>query len=129
MKKYLFLILIGLANQGVAHDFGSQLGSDVSSTDYLRISCDSLADKVHLEISSSQLAGAPIVSAQIFKENKAKNISSQGLNSIDFQGGGGVYDVTVNKNKTGVAAYALVYHCEDANREHTETGLDEIQNQ
>ena len=129
MRKILFLTLISFSCQSFSHDFSSQLGNDISSTDYIYISCDSLTDKVHIEISSSKSSGSPIISAQIFKEIHAKNITTQGTNSVDFQGGGGAYEMTINKNKTGVVNYALIYHCEDANGEHTETELFEKQNQ
>lgn len=129
MRKILFLTLISFSCRSFSHDFSSQLGNDVSSTDYIYISCDSLTDKVHIEISGSKSSGSPIISAQIFKETHAKNITTQGTNSVDFQGGGGAYEMTINKNKTGVVNYALIYHCEDANGEHTETELFEKQNQ
>lgn len=129
MKNFLFLVLLSLSSNSFAHDFSSQLGNDISSTDYIYISCDNLTDKIHIEISGSKTVGTPIISAQIFKDSQAKNITSQGNNSVDFQGGGGAYQMTINKNKTGVVYYALVYHCEDANGEHTETDLNELQNQ
>lgn len=129
MKNFLFLVLLSLSSNSFAHDFSSQLGNDISSTDYIYISCDNLTDKIHIEISGSKTVGTPIISAQIFKDSQAKNITSQGNNSVDFQGGGGAYQMTINKNKTGVVNYALVYHCEDANGEHTETDLNELQNQ
>jgi hypothetical protein len=136
MKKFLFLALLSLSSNSFAHDFSSQLGdpksceaNDISCTDYIYISCDNLTDKVHIEISGSKSVTAPIISAQIFKDSQAKNITTQGTSSVDFQGGGGAYKMTINKNKTGVVNYALVYHCEDANGEHTETDLNELQNQ
>ena len=129
MKKFLFLALLSLSSHSFAHDFSSQLGNDISSTDYIYISCDNLTDKAHIEISGNKSAGAPIISAQIFKNSQAKNITTQGTNSVDFQGGGGAYEMTINKNKIGVVNYSLVYHCEDANGEHTETELFERQNQ
>jgi hypothetical protein len=129
MKNFLFLALLSLSSISFAHDFSSQLGNDISSTDYIYISCDNLADKIHVEISGNKLAGSPIISAQIFKDTKAKNITSQGNNIVDFQGGGGAYQMTINKNKIGMVNYTLIYHCEDANGEHTETDLNELQNQ
>lgn len=129
MKQILFLMLVSLSSKSFAHDFSSQLGNDISSTDHLNISCDSLTDKAHIEISGSKAVGSPIISAQIFKDTQAKNITSQGMSSVDFQGGGGGYEMTINKNKTGIVNYALVYHCQDANGEHTETDLNELQNQ
>ena len=129
MKKFLFLALLSLSSNSFAHDFSSQLGNDISSTDYIYISCDNLTDKVHIEISGNKSAGTPVISAQVFKDSQAKNITTHGTNSIDFQGGGGAYEMTINKNKIGVVSYSLVYHCEDANGEHTETELFEKQNQ
>ena len=136
MKNFLFLALLSLSSNSFAHDFSSQLGdpksceaNDISCTDYIYISCDNLTDKVHIEISGNKSAGSPIISAQIFKDTKAKNITSQGNNIVDFQGGGGAYQMTINKNKIGMVNYTLVYHCEDANGEHTETDLNELQNQ
>jgi hypothetical protein len=132
MKHFLFLILTSMSFSSFAHDYGSQLGSDISATDYLYISCDDLTDKVHLEISSGSSASAPIISAQIFKDSKAATIITKGAtgaNTIDFQRGGGAYMMTISKNATGIVNYALVYHCEDANGNHTETGLDILQEQ
>ena len=129
MKKILFLMLISLSFNSFSHDFSSQLGNDISSTDHLYISCDNFTDKAHIEISSSKSTSAPIISAQIFKDTQAKNITSQGMSSTDIQGGGGGYEMTINKNKIGIVNYALVYHCQDANGEHTETDLNELQNQ
>ena len=129
MKNFLFLALISLSSNGFAHDFSSRLSNDISSTDYIDISCDNLTDKIHIEISGNKSAGAPIISAQIFKDSKAKNITSQGASRVDFQGGGGAYNMTINKNKIGEVNYTLVYHCEDANGDHTETDLNELQNQ
>ncbi len=129
MKKFLFLALLSLSSKSFAHEFSSQLGNDISSTDYIYISCDNLTDKVHIEISGNKSASSPIISAQIFKDFQAKNITTQGTSSVDFQGGGGVYNMTVNKNKIGVVNYALVYHCEDSNGEHTETDLNQLQDQ
>lgn len=129
MKNFLFLALISLSSNGFAHDFSSRLSNDISSTDYIDISCDNLTDKIHIEISGNKSAGAPIISAQIFKDSKAKNITSQGASRVDFQGGGGAYNMTINKNKIGEVNYTLVYHCEDANGDHTETDLNAKQNQ
>ena len=139
MKNFLFLALISLSSNGFAHDFSSRLSgskpedsckpNDVSCTDYIDISCDNLTDKIHIEISGNKSAGAPIISAQIFKDSKAKNITTQGTSRVDFQGGGGAYNMTINRNKIGEVNYALVYHCEDANGDHTETELKELQNQ
>ncbi len=132
MKHFLFLILTSMSFNSFAHDYGSQLGNDISSTDYLYISCDDLTDKVHLEISSGTSVSAPVVSAQIFKNSKAVNIITKGAtgtNTVNFQSGGGAYMMTINKNALGVVNYALVYHCEDANGNHTETGLDVLQEQ
>ena len=103
MKNFLFLALLSLSSKSFAHDFSSQLGNDISSTDYIYISCDNLADKIHVELSGNKSAGSPIISAQIFKDTKAKNITSQGNNIVDFQGGGGAYQMTINKNKTAIA--------------------------
>ncbi|MEN9896776.1 MAG: hypothetical protein RLZZ66_425 [Pseudomonadota bacterium] len=129
MKNFLFLALISLSSNGFAHDFSSRLSNDISSTDYINISCDNLTDKIHIEISGNKSADAPIISAQIFKDSKAKNITTQGASRVDFQGGGGAYNMTINKNKIGEVNYTLVYHCEDANGDHTETDLNELQNQ
>lgn len=129
MKNFLFLALISLSSNGFAHDFSSRLSNDISSTDYIDISCDNLTDKIHIEISGNKSADAPIISAQIFKDSKAKNITTQGASRVDFQGGGGAYNMTINKNKIGEVNYLLVYHCEDANGDHTETDLNELQNQ
>ena len=129
MKNFLFLVLLSLSSNSFAHDFSSQLGNDISSTDYIYISCDNLTDKVHIEISGSKTVGNPIISAQIFKDSQAKNITTHGTNSVDFQGGGGAYEMMINKNKTGVVNYALVYHCENTEGGHTETDLNELQNQ
>ena len=129
MKNFLFLALISLSSNGFAHDFSSRLSNDISSTDYINISCDNLTDKIHIEISGNKSADAPIISAQIFKDSKAKNITTQGTSRVDFQGGGGAYNMTINKNKIGEVNYTLVYHCEDANGDHTETELKELQNQ
>ena len=129
MKNFLFLALISLSSNGFAHDFSSRLSNDISSTDYIDISCDNLTDKIHIEISGNKSADAPIISAQIFKDSKAKNITTQGASRVDFQGGGGAYNMTINKNKIGEVNYTLVYHCEDANGDHTETDLNELQNQ
>jgi hypothetical protein len=129
MKNFLFLALISLSSNGFAHDFSSRLSNDISSTDYIDISCDNLTDKIHIEISGNKSAGAPIISAQIFKDSKAKNITTQGASRVDFQGGGGAYNMTINKNKIGEVNYTLVYHCEDANGDHTETDLNAKQNQ
>ena len=73
MKNFLFFALLSLSSKSFAHDFSSQLGNDISSTDYIYISCDNLADKIHVEISGNKSAGSPIISAQIFKDTKAKN--------------------------------------------------------
>ena len=129
MKNFLFLALISLSSNGFAHDFSSRLSNDISSTDYIDISCDNLTDKIHIEISGNKSADAPIISAQIFKDSKAKNITTQGASRVDFQGGGGAYNMTINKNKIGEVNYTLVYHCEDANGDHTETDLNAKQNQ
>ncbi len=129
MKNFLFLALISLSSNGFAHDFSSRLSNDISSTDYINISCDNLTDKIHIEISGNKSADAPIISAQIFKDSKAKNITTQGASRVDFQGGGGAYNMTINKNKIGEVNYTLVYHCEDANGDHTETDLNAKQNQ
>lgn len=138
MKRFIFLMLMGLSFNSFAHDWSDQLGASASATDYISISCtidgSLVPDKLFFQIISNSSTGTPLVSAQIAKglyvTNVTDLISGDAISSrfAEIKGGDGAYRITVNKNGTGAIAYSFVYHCENANGEHTDTDLTMIKN-
>jgi hypothetical protein len=119
MKRFIFLMLMGLSFDSFAHDDGGVLGAEVSSVDYYAIDCSVDSDRMYFRISAPNVK--PLVSAQVSKGNFATNIIATrgGVSMIE---GGGIYRVTVNKNGTGEVGYSFEFHCEN-NGEHTETTI------
>jgi len=138
MKRFLFLMLMSLPVCGFAHDLSGDLGEAASATDYMMIYCSAdgsiTADKLYFQLSNDSPGSAPLVSAQITKNNFATNITdlingdANSSRVAEIAGGQGAYQVTINKNGVGKASYSFVYHCESNEGEHAETTDSSLQN-
>lgn len=124
MKRFIFLMLMGLSFNSFAHDESGILGTDASSVDYLVVTCsadgDMIPDKMYFKIST--LNATPLVSAQVAKGNFVTNVTSN-RGGIEVRQGEGEYRITVDKNGTGFVSYSIEYHCESGG-EHTETTIE-----
>lgn len=123
MKRFIFLMLMGLSFNSFAHDYSGVLPADASAVDFLVVSCDAdgemIPDKMYFKISSPD--ASPLISAQVAKGNFATNITpSRG--GVEVRQGMGEYRITVDKNGAGIASYSIEYHCESGG-EHTETTI------
>ena len=123
MKRFIFLMLMGLSFNSFAHDYSGVLPTDASAVDFLVVSCDAdgdmIPDKMYFKISSPD--SKPLISAQVAKENFVTNITPN-RGGVEVLQGRGEYRITVDKNGAGIASYSIEYHCESGG-EHTETTI------
>lgn len=139
MKRFLFLMLLGLPVSTFAHDLNDELAEPASSTDYLMVYCSAdgsiSADKLYFQLSNDSPANAPLVSAQIAKDSFATNVTdlisgdSTPSRAVEVNGGAGAYRITVNKNGVGKVNYSFVYHCESNQGDHAGTDTVSLQDQ
>lgn len=123
MKRFIFLMLMGLSFNSFAHDDGGKLDAEISATNYFIVNCSADSDRMYFKISSSSTK--PLLSAQIVKGNFATNIpASRG--GVEIMQGGGDYKIIVSKNGIGAIGYSFEYHCENGG-EHTETSINQLQ--
>ncbi|MDD2865219.1 MAG: hypothetical protein PHC99_10940 [Methylococcales bacterium] len=123
MKRFIFLMLMGLSFNSFAHDDGGVLSEDVTAVDYFMVSCSEDSDRMYFKISTPTTT--PLLSAQVMKGNFVTNIpTSRG--GVEILQGGGNYRILVNKNGAGKVGYAFEYHCENGG-EHTETSINQLQ--
>ena len=123
MKRFIFLMLMGLSFNSFAHDDGGVLDEDVTAVDYVMVNCSEDSDRMYFKISTP--TATPLLSAQVIKGNFVTNIPiSRGGGEI-MQGGGN-YRILVNKNGVGKVGYSFEYHCENSG-EHTETSISKLQ--
>lgn len=136
--KYAALLVVTLffpftAN---AHDQSGLLGDSASATDIFSVSCGNNTHQVYFELYASLPKGSPSdlqVSAELLggkgtitvtDESSVDNLKSRGVNVESSS-----LIILVNKNKAGKANFAMQYHCEAASGDHTETEINQIQNQ
>jgi hypothetical protein len=124
MKRFIFLMLIGLSSNSFAHDASGVLDGGVSTVDYFIVTCSAdgsmIPDKMFFKISSPNVT--PLISAQVAKGTSVTNITPN-RGDVEIYQGAGEYKITVDKNGAGVASYSIEYHCESGG-EHTETTID-----
>ncbi len=123
MKRFIFLMLMGLSFNALAHDDGGKLDLEISAANYFMVNCSSDSDRMYFKISTP--VTKPLLSAQIIKGDFATNIPvSRG--GVEIMQGGGYYKIIISKNGTGVVGYSFEYHCENGG-EHTETSINQLQ--
>ena len=119
-----------------AHDKSGNLGDGASATDIFTISCGENTHQVYFELYASLPTGSPSelkVSAELLGGKDTVTVTDE--SSVDSLKSRGVYietsrlSILVNKNKSGKANFAMQYHCEAASGDHTDTEINQIQNQ
>lgn len=136
MKKLLLVITLFNSFSVMAHDKSGSLGDSASATDIFTVSCGDNTHQVYFELYASLPKGSPAdlkVSAELLGGKNTITVTDQ--SSVDTLKSRGVYVETnslivlVNKNKSGKANFAMQYHCESALGDHTDTEINQIQNQ
>lgn len=130
---------LGQAGSVWAHDQNGSLGKSAGATDLYQVSCstDSGGDSDHLNVQvlDSAPAASPMVSVQVQKGAAAANSTDPKDGDtayspeVSVTGGNGAYTVMVNKTASGAENYALEYHCQAKNGNHTGTAIVPLQNQ
>lgn len=136
MKKLLLVIGLLYTFTANAHDKSGSLGESASATDIFAVSCGDNTHQVYFELFATLPKGAPSdlkVSTELLggkntitvtDESSVDNLKSRG---VDVQTSSLI--VLVNKNRAGKANFAMQYHCESASGDHTETDINQLQNQ
>jgi hypothetical protein len=136
MKKLLVVVGLLCSFSANAHDKSGNLGDSASATDIFAISCGDNTHQVYFELFATLPKGSPSdlkVSTEVLGGKETVTITDS--SSVDNTKSRGVYIqansiiVLVNKNRTGKANFALQYHCESASGDHTDTEINQIQNQ
>jgi hypothetical protein len=123
MKRFIFLMLMGLSFGCFADSNERTLGESVTEANYFIVECSDDSDRMYFEISS--LIKKPLLSAQIFKGNFATNIPANN-GGVEILQGGGNYKIVVSKNGVGTIDYSFEYHC--ANKDgHAGTKITQLQ--
>jgi hypothetical protein len=135
--------LLGGARPAAAHTQTGGLGAAAAATDYYQVTCSddgagppaSLSMRV---LDTSSAVVPPLLSVQVKRgtllANTTDPVDGDGAWSplVAVNGGGGVYDVLVDKSAAGADAYTLDFHCvtgPDGSGEHTGTTITIRQNQ
>lgn len=136
MKKLLLVISLFCSFTANAHDKSGSLGESASATDIFAVSCGDNTHQVYFELLATLPNGSPSdlkVSVELLggkntitvtDESSVDNLKSR---SVDIQSSSLI--VLINKNKAGKANFTIQYHCESASGDHTETEINQIQNQ
>jgi hypothetical protein len=121
MKRFIFLMLMGLSFNSFAHDESGFLDADMSAVRYITVDCVNdgaiLQDKLSVQLTSNAAVGMPLISAQIAKDSYVTNITDLINNDgkpsrlVEINKGAGEYRITVDKNGTGIVDYSLEIHC------------------
>ncbi len=136
MKKLLLVIALFNSFSVMAHDKSGNLGDSASATDIFTVSCGENTHQVYFELYASLPKGSPLdlkISAELLGGKNTITVTDQ--SSVDTLKSRGVYVETnsliilVNKNQSGKANFAMQYHCESALGDHTDTEINQIQNQ
>jgi hypothetical protein len=136
------LLLVGLARGALAHTQSGSLSDAAGATDYYQVTCNNDGAgppaSLSIEVEDTAPVAAPLVSVQARKGTLIANTTDatdgNGTSSppVHVNGGGGVYDVLVDKTAAGAESYTLDFHCmtgADGAGEHTGTEIVIRQNQ
>ena len=126
----------GLAN---AHDLTGSLGTDASAIDQYQVHCyddgAGVTDHLYAAVKDLTPVAAPLVSIQVIRDNKATN-STDAVDgnatyspTVKVKGSDGFFILTVDKTGAGAENYAVQYHCETLDNQHTGTDITQITNQ
>jgi hypothetical protein len=132
----------GIGTGAAAHTQVGSLGSAASATDYYQIVCSDDGSgppvSLALQLQDASPAGTPLVSAQVQRGSQVANTTdpvdadAAAGPVVAINGGGGAYEVLVNKTSAGAEAYVLTFHCltgPDGTGIHTGTDVLVRQNQ
>lgn len=136
MIAVMALLETDLAN---AHDLIGSLGADASAIDQYQVHCyddgAGVTDHLYAAVKDSTPVAAPLVSIQIIRDNKATN-STDAVDgnatyspTVKIKGNDGFFILTVDKTGAGAENYAVQYHCETLDNQHTGTDITQITNQ
>jgi hypothetical protein len=136
------LLLAGLARGALADSQPGSLLDAAGATDYYQVTC--LGDgpltpaSLSIQVQDESPAAAPFVSVQARKGTLlASSTDPSDADSVPgpfvhLNGGGGVYDVLVDKTAASVVTYTLTFHCmtgANGTGVHTDTEIVNRQNQ
>ena len=130
----LFVVLF--YSTAKAHDKSGTLGDNASATDIFTVGCGENTHQVYFELFASLPKGSPsnlVVSAELLGGKDTITVTDE--SSADGLKSRGVYVesssliILINKNMNGKANFAMQYHCEAASGDHTDTEINQIQNQ
>lgn len=136
MKKLVLVVGLFCTFTANAHDKSGTLGDNASATDIFTVGCGEKTSHVYFELFASLPKGSPSnlkVSAELLGGKDTITVTDE--SSIDTLKSRGVYVETssliifLNKNMAGKANFAIQYHCEAASGDHTDTEINQIQNQ
>jgi hypothetical protein len=133
----------GIARPASAHTQSGSLGAAASATDYYQVTCSDDGSGPPASLSMRVLdtpvtLAAPLLSVQVERGGLLANATDpadgDGAYSprVSVNGGGGVYEVLVDKSAAGADAYTIEYHCvtgPDGTGLHTGTTITVRQNQ
>jgi hypothetical protein len=111
-----------------AHDKSGTLGDNASATDIFTIGCFELFASLpkgspsNLVVSAELLGGKDTIT--VTDESSADKLKSR---SVYVESSSLI--ILINKNMNGKANFAMQYHCESASGDHTDSEINQIQNQ
>lgn len=135
------IVVMALAQGGIvnAHDLTGSLGAAASAIDQYQVHCydDGAGPTDHLYGAVKDLTpiAAPLVSIQIIRDNKATNTTdavdgnATYSPTVKVKGNDGFFILTIDKTAAGAENYAVQYHCETIDNQHTGTDITQITNQ
>ncbi|MDV6341888.1 hypothetical protein R2083_04965 [Nitrosomonas sp. Is35] len=132
----LTVITLGYAGVSGAHEAGATMdpdGTTASFTGYALVTCIDDVGVTDRLVASIKDTSPPqdklLVSLQIIKgylaDSTTDPVSGDGNFSPEakVQGGGGVYQILVNKTIAGARSFLVSYHCMTADNVHTATEI------
>ena len=130
------LLLAPLARSAFAHTQSGALGDPAGATDYYEVTClddgSGAPASLAIEVRDSSPVAAPLVSVQVRRGLLLANTTDASDGDTGFSplvsvnGGGGVYQVLVDKTAAGAENYTLDFHCTtgpDGTGDHTGTDI------
>lgn len=133
--------IVGYSDIAPAHSVSGSLSTTAGATDFYQVTCDDDGNGPPAYLVTSILATSatalPHVSVQDRKDTTTTVTNSTDPTNGDtsyspearLNGGGGLYNVLIDKDGAGTQSYTFQFHCITADGTHTGTNIVSVQNQ